>query len=79
MANFRLAARRFVTALAIAGAMAVPPAVAGLAGTPPVAGPVAEPPTCTNSGSPSGDSLNCAPDVPPAPGAPNLETGTGSE
>jgi hypothetical protein len=78
MTNFRLVARQFVIAAAIAGAIAVPPAVAAFAGAPLVVRTIADPPTCTQSS--SGDSLDCPPENPPAnTGAPNLETGSGSE
>ena len=78
MADFPLAARQFVFAVAIAGAIAVPPTVAAFGGAPPVVRTIADPSTCTQSS--SGDSLNCAPEMPSVnSGAPNLETGSGIE
>ncbi len=76
MADFRLAARRFIVVAGIIGAIGAP-AVATFSGTPPVSRTVADPPTCTSDQ--DGDSLNCAPSAPPATGAPNLENSSGSE
>ena len=77
MADFRLAARRFIVAAGIIGAIAAAPAVAAFSGASPVSRTVADTPTCASDQ--DGDSLNCAPSAPPAAGAPNLENTPGPE